>query len=64
MAPLTSLVFQLASVGLQFAITILLARVLGPEQFGIYAFIFALMQVSVAFGRGGLLREKVSKPLG
>lgn len=53
-APLLALLFRLLSTGLLLALAVTLARLLGPEQFGVYAFVFALMQVSVTIGRGGL----------
>lgn len=51
---LVALVFRLASAAMLFGLVVTLARILGPEQFGIYAFVFALMQMSVSIGRGGL----------
>lgn len=49
-----ALLFRLLSAAILFGLAVLLARTLGPEQFGVYSFIFALMQVSVTIGRGGL----------
>lgn len=56
---LVAIVIRLLSVALLFALTVTLARFLGPEQLGIYAIFFALMQVSVAVGRGGLIHTLV-----
>jgi O-antigen/teichoic acid export membrane protein len=53
-AALFALLFRLFSAGILFGLAVLLARTLGPEQFGVYSFVFALMQVSVIIGRGGL----------
>ncbi len=56
---MTALVMRLVSVALLFSLTLVLARLLGPEQYGIYAFVFTLMQVSTTIGRGGLMHIMV-----
>ncbi len=40
-----SLALKLASAGLAFALTIVLARALGPTGYGVYAYVFALVSI-------------------
>ena len=40
-----SLAIKLGSVGLSFAVAVQLARVLGPDGYGVYALVFAIVTV-------------------
>lgn len=54
-ASITALGMRIVSVILLFLLTLVLARTLGPERYGLYAFLFTLMQLSTTIGRGGLM---------
>lgn len=48
-----------ANVGLMFAVTVLLARVLGPSGYGLYAFAFAVATLLTIPGQAGMLQLAV-----
>ncbi len=51
---LGSLAFKLTSAGLLFGLTVLLARVLGPAGYGVYAYVFALVSLMAVPAELGL----------
>ena len=55
-AGIASLVMRVASMALALGLTILLARVLGPEEYGIYVYIFTLILIMVIPAHFGLPR--------
>ena len=60
-----SIIDVLVGTGFGFIISILLARILGPEIFGRYSFLVTVSSLIVAFSSSGiaiiLLREAVKK---
>lgn len=58
------MVLKVAFVGLSLAVTVLLARILGPESYGVYAFAFAvvmLLAIPVQAGLPTLLVREVAR---
>ena len=59
---------KILNIGLGFLVTVLVARYLGPEQFGILAYATSLVALFTAVGHMGLsglvVREIVKKPAG
>lgn len=55
---------KVASLGVTFAVTVLLARLLGPEEFGLYSFVFSLVSVAAVvpqFGLPGLVLRETAR---
>jgi O-antigen/teichoic acid export membrane protein len=47
--------------GVQFAVSIVLARLLAPEQFGLFAIVIMFTTVSVVFLQGGLTYSLIQR---
>lgn len=54
-----SLAVKAANVGLMFAVTVLLARVLGPSGYGLYAFAFAVATLLAIPAQAGMMQLAV-----
>lgn len=57
-------IVKVASLGFTFAVTVYLARLLGPEEFGLYSFVFSLISVAAVvpqFGLPGLLIRETAR---
>jgi len=54
-----SIAVKAANVGLMFAVTVLLARVLGPGGYGLYAFAFAVATLLTVLAQEGMLQLTV-----
>lgn len=55
---------KVASLGVTFAVTVSLARMLGPEEFGLYSFVLSLVSVAAVvpqFGLPGLLIRETAR---